>query len=149
MSRSVGLFPRPSASLSGRVACLTIGVHRRRRRRRLGVNDCVARRRRHHYGYRGWRLHGPLFLDGARGKPDAATAADARDSSVNVRDIESGKMRATRELFGGTRLSAGGDPLGALRLSLWAASGVRLLRCRGDVTANIIKRDWRRLGKGW
>jgi hypothetical protein len=30
----------------------------------------------------------------------------------------------------------------ALRLSLSSASGVRLLRCRGDVTANIIKRDW-------
>jgi hypothetical protein len=74
-ARSVGLFPHPSASLSGRVACLTIGVHGRRRRRRLGVNDCVARRWRHHCGYRSWCLHGPLFPDGARGKSHAANSS--------------------------------------------------------------------------
>jgi hypothetical protein len=29
------------------------------------------------------------------------------------------------------------------------SSRVRLLRCRAEMTANIIKRDWRRLGKRW
>ena len=43
----------------------------------------------------------------------------------------------------------GGGLLVALRASLWSASGDRLLRCRGDATANIVKRDWRRLGKRW
>ncbi len=72
------------------------------------------------------------------------------DPMADVRDVESGKVRATRELFGADQtLNDGGGLRLALQPSLWSASGVRLLRCRGDVTADIIKRDWRRLGKRW
>jgi len=72
------------------------------------------------------------------------------DPMADVRDVESGKVQATRELFGADQpLNDGGSLRLALRPSLWSASGVRLLRCRAEMTANIIKRDWRRLGKRW
>ena len=72
------------------------------------------------------------------------------DPMADVRDIESGKMPATREEFGADQtLNDSGCFRLALRPSLRSASRVELLYCRGDVTANIIKRDRRRLGKRW
>jgi hypothetical protein len=72
------------------------------------------------------------------------------DPMADVRDIESGKVPATREEFGADQtLNDSGCFRLALRPSLRSASRVELLYCRGDVTANIIKRDRRRLGKRW
>src|SRR3984893_19579981 len=66
--------------------------------------------------------------------------------TVNVRDIESGQVRGTRSVWSGLDFGRRWRPS---RPSLRSVPGVRLLRCRGDVTANIVKRDWRRLGKRW
>jgi len=89
----------------------------------------------------------PLYLFNVGFGPNANIGSDPM---ADVRDVESGKVRATRELFGADQtLNDGGGLRLALQPSLWSASGVRLLRCRGDVTADITKRDWRRLGKRW